>query len=102
MGMNRADAYYEPSDNDDEDRIEEAVSDLMKDEYDPTTYSNFAEAISEANQDDRDIIEQMLKKPNADMDYEAIGRKLFCMAYEYMEKYAISKAEDQLASGYLD
>jgi len=92
--------YYEPEDNDDSDRIDDRVSELMKDEYDPKKYSNFAEGISEANDKDREAVELILQQP--EIDYEALGRKLFCMAYDYMEGYANSHAEANLASGYLD
>ena len=33
--MFRKERYYEPEDNDDSDRIDDRVSELMKDEYDP-------------------------------------------------------------------
>ena len=92
--------YYEPEDNDDSDRIDDRVSELMKDEYDPTQYSNFAEGISEAKESDREAVEAILQQSK--IDYEALGRKLFCMAYEYMEGYANSHAEANLSSGYLD
>lgn len=94
------DRYYEPEDNDDSDRIDDRVSELMKDEYDPKKYSNFAEGISEANEKDREAVELILQQSK--IDYEALGRKLYYMAYEYMEGYANSHAEANLASGYLD
>jgi len=92
--------YYEPEDNDDSDRIDERVSELMKDEYNPTQYSNFVEGISEASEKDREAVELILQQ--SEIDYEALGRKLFCMAYDYMEGYANSHAEANLSSGYLD
>mgnify|MGYP000110658920 FL=1 len=98
--MFRKERYYEPEDNDDSDRIDDRVSELMKDEYDPKKYSNFAEGISEANEKDREAVELILQQP--EIDYEALGRKLYCMAYDYMEGYANSHAEANLASGYLD
>ena len=92
--------YYEPEDNDDSDRIDDRVAELIKDEYNPTQYSNFAEGISEANEKDREAVELILQQSK--IDYEALGRKLFCMAYDYMEGYATSHAEENLSSGYLD
>ena len=92
--------YYEPEDEESFDRIEERISELMKDEYNPTQYSNFAEGISEANEKDREAVELILQQ--SEIDYEALGRKLFCMAYDYMEGYANSHAEANLSSGYLD
>lgn len=93
------DRYYQPED-DDSDLIDDRVSELMKDEYNPTKYSNFAEGIYEANKKDQEAVEAILQQPT--IDYEALGRKLFCMAYDYMEHYAISHAEENRASGYLD
>ena len=92
--------YYEPEDEKSFDRIEERISELMKDEYNPTQYSNFAEGISEASEKDREAVELILQQ--SEIDYEALGRKLFCMAYDYMEGYATSHAEENLSSGYLD
>lgn len=98
--MFRHERYYEPEDNDDSDKIDERVSELMKDEYNPAVYSNFAEGISEANEKDREAVELILQQ--SEIDYAALGRKLYCMAYEYMEGIAESHAADNLASGYLD
>ena len=90
----------DPPEDNDSDRIDDRVADLMKDEYDPKKYSNFAEGINEANEKDREAVELILQQP--EIDYEALGRKLFCMAYDYMEGYANSHAEANLSSGYLD
>ena len=90
----------DPPEDNDFDRIDDRVSELMKDEYNPTQYSNFAEGISEANEKDREAVELILQQ--SEIDYEALGRKLFCMAYDYMEGYANSHAEANLSSGYLD
>jgi hypothetical protein len=98
MGMSMHDRYYEPED-DDSDLLEERISELMKDEYNPSKYSNFAEAISETNEKNREAVEAILQQPT--IDYEALGRKLFCMAYEYMEHYAENHAQENLSSGYL-
>jgi hypothetical protein len=90
----------DPPEDNDSDRIDDRVAELMKDEYNPTQYSNFAEGISEANEKDREAVELILQQ--SEIDYEALGRKLFCMAYDYMEGYANSHAEANLSSGYLD
>jgi hypothetical protein len=93
MGMNRHDAYYEPEDSyEDSAEFEWEVEQLMKGEYNPDNYSNFAEAVSEANDADRKAVEDILYQPQ--IDYEALGRKLYAMAYDYMEKYAVSKVQD--------
>jgi hypothetical protein len=95
------DRYYEPED-DGSDLIADRVSDLMKSDYDPTDYNNFAECISEAKEADRLIIEEMLKKHITERDYEALGKKLFYMAYERMELFAEEHAQEDYATGYLN
>lgn len=98
--MNREDCYYEPENDADPDRIDDRISELMQDEYDPTKYSNFSKGVSEARKKDRESVELILQNP--EIDYDALGRKLFCMAYDYMENFAIKHAESDLFSGYLD
>jgi hypothetical protein len=36
------------------------------------------------------------------INYEALGRKLFGMAYDYMEKFAENHAQEDLSAGYLN
>ena len=96
--MNMHDRYYEPED-DDSDLLDERIADLLNSDYNPETYSNFAEAISEANEKDREAVETILQQ--SPIDYEALGRKLFCMAYDYMEKFAENHAQEDLSAGYL-
>jgi hypothetical protein len=98
MGMSRHDAYYEPGD-DDSDLLADRISELMKSDYDPTEYAHFAEAISEAKKEDCEAVEAILQQPT--IDYEVLGRKLFCMAYEYLEGYATRHAEEDLSAGNL-
>ena len=96
------DRYYEPTDDDSGDLIADRVSDLMQSDYDPTNYNNFAEAISEAKDADRLLIEEMLKKHITERDYEALGKKLFYLAYERMELFAEEHAQEDYAAGYLN
>jgi len=96
--MTMHDRYYEPED-DDSDLLAERISELMKSDYDPTEYAHFAEAISEAKQSDCEAVEDILKQPT--INYEALGRKLFCMAYDYMEKFAENHAQEDLNAGNL-
>ena len=98
MGMSRHDAYYEPED-DDSDLLDERVAELLKEDYNPSDYQNFAEAVSEAEDNDRKAVEDILKQPT--IDYEALGRKLYCMAFEYMERYAENHAQEDLSAGFL-
>jgi hypothetical protein len=95
------DRYYEPED-DGSDLISDRVADLMKSDYDPTNYDTFAECISEAKEADRLLIEEMLKKHITERDYEALGKKLFYMAYERMELFAEEHAQEDYAAGYLN
>ena len=92
------DRYYEPED-DDSDLLADRITELMKSDYDPTEYAHFAEGVSEAKESDRQAVESILQQPI--IDYEALGRKLFCMTYEYMEDYATRHAEEDLSSGNL-
>ena len=89
MGMNRHDAYYEPEDDYmDDDQIHEEVADLMKDEYNPCNWGNFNEAFGATqNKEDIAFLEQALEK----RDFEALGRKLWNMSYEYWEDFATKK-----------
>ena len=99
-----SDRYYEPpSDNDDyADFFPCRVGELLDTEYNPADYNNFSEAICEAKQADREIIEEMLNKPHADIDFETLGRKLWAVAFAYMENYAESRAQEDWHSGYRD
>ena len=96
--MSMHDRYYEPED-DDSDLLDERIADLLNTDYDPTEYHNFAESISEANESDRQAVEDIIKQST--IDYEALGRKLFCMAYDYMEKFAENHAQEDLSAGFL-
>lgn len=93
MGMNRHDAYYEPEDDYmDSDELQAEVADMMKDEYNPCKWENFNEAFAATqNQEDIAALEEMLEK----RDFEALGRKLWNMSYEYMESFAIGKVTGQ-------
>jgi hypothetical protein len=92
------DRYYEPED-DDSDLLDERIADLMKEDYNPENYSNFAEAISEAEIPDRESVEMILQQ--SPINYEALGRKLYFIAFEYMEKLAENHAQEDLSAGYL-
>lgn len=89
MGMNRHDAYYEPEDDYmDSDELQYEVAELMKDEYNPCNWSNFCEAF-EGVQDPELVkqLEEMLEK----RDFEALGRKLWNLSYEYQEHWATDR-----------
>ena len=98
------DRYYEPDSSDDDwdDWYPCRVADLLSDQYSIAKYSNFSEGISEAKDADRQIIEEMLEKPHADIDFAALGRKLWDMSFTYMEKYAENHAQEDWESGNRD
>ena len=92
------DRYFEPED-DQSDLLDERVCELMNTKYSPENYCNFSEAISEAKPSDVEAVEIILQQSK--IDYEALGRKLYCMAYEYMENYAENHAQEDLSAGKL-
>lgn len=98
------DRYYEPDSEDDDwaDWYPCRVADYMDGEYSIQKYSNFSEGISEAKDADRVIIEEMLAKPHADIDFEAFGRKIWDMAFSYMEQYAENAAQEDWEKGNRD
>ena len=96
--MSMHDRYYEPE-NDDGDLLDERIYELLKEDYNPNEYPHFSEAISEAKKEDCEAVEAILQQPQ--VDFEALGRKLYCMAYEYMERMAENHAQEDLASGRL-
>jgi len=95
MGMNRADAYYEPNDYDDRsDEIEERTWQLMKvgAEYDPKDSSRVAEALGEISPDNVKALQDCIDTG----DYEKIGRKIMMITFDYMERYAKDAAENEI------
>lgn len=95
MGMSRHDAYYEPQDDyDNSEEFEYEVSELMANDgvNSPNNYINFAEAIYEASKADAEAVEDILcQNP---INYEALGRKLYTMAFDYMEKRSINQVQN--------
>jgi hypothetical protein len=94
MGMNREDAYYEPEDFDDSEEIQWEIDQLMKGELSPDNFGNFSEAVCEANIKDKEAVEDILSQHP--INFEALGRKLYDIAYSYSEKFA----EDRVRSNY--
>jgi hypothetical protein len=93
MGMNRHDAYYEPeNDYMDSDELQAEVADLMKDEYNPCKWLNFLETFEgKLPNETVEQLEEMMQK----RDFEAFGRKLWNLSYEYWEDYATGKITGQ-------
>ena len=92
MGMNRADAYYEPEDDhDNSDEFDYEVSELLKRgaDYDYRTTQAVSEAMGDLDKEKADSLQAIIDTG----DYEKIGRKVMMMAYDYMESFAISTVE---------
>jgi hypothetical protein len=95
MGMNRADAYYEPNDYDDRsDEIEERTWQLMKvgAQYDYRTTQAISEAMGDLDKKQSDALQAIIDT----QDYEQIGRKVMMMALDYMERFAKDTAEFEI------
>jgi hypothetical protein len=95
MGMNRADAYYEPDDYDDRtDEIEARAWELMKvgSEYDYKTSGAISEMMGELDIDQAKALQDVIDSG----DYEALGRKIIAMSCDYMETYAMHTAENEI------
>jgi hypothetical protein len=92
------DRYYEPENDNSEDFIDERTYELLKtDDYNPSLIQHLAEAISEANELDQASIIDFINQSN----WESLGRKLYYISYEYMEKHAEANAIDNYNSGLL-
>lgn len=86
-----------PDTSDEDEYIEQRVFELLKEEdYDPINVSHIAEAISEAKEVDQQIIRDYIEKK----EWDKLGLKLFCMSYDYMERFATSHAESEVQQGY--
>jgi hypothetical protein len=98
MGMSMHDRYYEPEDDNSGDFIDERTYELLKtEEYNPSLTHHLAEAIAESSEADQAIIIDFVNQQN----WEALGRKLYFMSYDYMEKFAEAHAMDNYNSGLL-
>jgi len=95
MGMNRADAYYEPDDHDDcSDEIEERTWQLMKvgGKFDYRTSGAISEALSEMGVKESEALQAVIDTG----DYGLIGKKIVMMAMDYMEHHAKEVAEFEI------
>jgi len=91
--MSKLEAYYEaPYDDQDSEEFEFEVTELMKTEFSPDTFTNFEQAIAYAKASDVEAVEAILSQP--EVDFKALGRKLYCMAYDYQEFYAKRKVRE--------
>lgn len=84
-------------DNEDEEiYIENRIPELMRTkDYDPALVHHLAEAISEANGADQDIIRDYIEQK----DWAKLGQKLYVMSYDYMERFAESEAQREASNG---
>jgi uncharacterized protein YfkK (UPF0435 family) len=88
--MYNNDAHYEApyDDQAEHDELAEQVYEYMRpgEKFDPSELGNFAEAIGQDiyNKDLQDFIKDCVEKK----EWEKLGRKLYMVSYEYMEKCA--------------
>ena len=85
-----------PDTSDEDEYIEQRVFELLKTELNPTDICHIAEAISEAGELEQATIIDFVNQKN----WEALGRKLYFISYEYMEHLAVSRAEHEIQQGY--
>ena len=85
-----------PDTSDEDEYIDQRVSEILKTDLDPSDAGRMAEAISEASPENQQIIRDYIEQSN----WTELGRKLYCMAYEYMEHYATLMAQDEIQKGY--
>lgn len=99
-----SDRYYEPSSENDlyVDWYPIRMRELMQTHYNPANFDNFAESITEASDADKQVISEMLACPNVDIDYKALGRKLYCLSYLRMERFAEDHALEDWEAGNRD
>lgn len=98
MGTSMHDRYYEPEDDNSGDFIDDRAQELLKTkDYDPALNHHLAEAISEANPEDQQSIQDFI----ANSEWEKLGMKLYYISHEYMESLAEAHAIDEYNSGLL-
>jgi len=93
--MNRADAYYEPTNYDDRsDEIEERTWQLMKPnaKFDPKDAGRVLEALGEISLADVESLQNAIDTNN----FELIGRKIMSISFAYMESIAKEIAETEI------
>lgn len=83
-------SYYEApyDDQAEHDELEEQIFEYMKrdEQFDPTELGNFAEAIGQ-DTNNKDL-QAFIRDCVDAKDWEKLGRKLYMVSYEYMEKCA--------------
>ena len=88
FNMYNNDSYYEApyDDQAEHDELAEQIYEYMKlgEQFDPTDKSNMGEAISQASENDQEVIREFIERK----EWDKLGAKLFYMTYEYMEKCA--------------
>lgn len=88
--MSMHDRYYEPEDDSDAIALEEAEHEAWKmvqkgGKFDFMTVGAISECLSELGVDEADALQAMIDTG----DFEKIGRKIVCMAEEYMMGHAL-------------
>jgi D-mannonate dehydratase len=90
MGMSRHDAYYEPEDDSDAIAFEEAEHEAWKmiqkgQQYDFQTTQAISEMFGELDVEQDKALQAIIDEG----DFEKIGRKIICMAEDYMMGHAL-------------
>ena len=99
--MNKYDAWLQApyvAAEDDQEKVDQRICNLLNGEYDPDNFQNFLEAISEdALYIHKDSIEEALKNN----DKATLGLLIQSAVFTYWEKKATETAEQEEAAGML-
>lgn len=92
MNLINNDNYYEPEYDPRSDEIEHRTGELMNTpEYNAYISNHIAEALSEMSIEQAESLQDVLDTK----DFHKIGRKIWSMTYDYMEKFAKHAAETE-------
>jgi hypothetical protein len=75
--------------------MERRIGELLDAECDPDNLDNLVEALSEASEDDRSFLEDLL----AQKDLEKFGLRIWAISLDYMEKRAEHYAQLEIEQG---
>lgn len=91
--MSKLEAYYEaPYDDQESEEFAWEVEQLMRTEFNPDNYDRFLMALDDSSEKDQKAVEDILYQPQ--INFEALGRKLYDMAYTYNESVAKRKVAE--------
>ena len=89
--------YYDDEDPNYDEKISDRVKEYMSEGslYDPYKWENFSETIYSAKQEEVNSILEYSKNK----EFEKLGRAIWCLVLEGMEKEAENKAADDYNNG---